>query len=131
MMTIPQDYKFTRTHEWVKIDGDVATIGITDFAQGELGDITYLELPDVGTEVRQAEPFGVVESVKAASDVYSPVSGEVVEQNGDAINAPEVVNSSPYGDAWLMKVRLSDPSQVAGLLSAADYEKLVAESGGH
>jgi len=130
-VAIPQDYKFTKTHEWVKIDGDVATIGITDFAQGELGDITYLELPGVGSEVRQAEPFGVVESVKAASDVYAPVSGEVVEENTAAINAPEVVNSSPFGDAWLLKIRLSDPSQVDGLMSAGDYEKLVAVSGGH
>lgn len=130
-MEIPQDRKFTKTHEWVKVDGDVATIGITDFAQSELGDITYLELPGVGAALSQSEPFGVVESVKAASDVYAPVSGEVVEENAAAVDRPEVVNSSPYGDAWLLKVRLSDPSQVEGLLSPADYEKLVAESGGH
>ena len=130
-MAIPKDYRFTKTHEWVKLDGDVATIGITDFAQGELGDITYIELPGVGAELRQSEPFGVVESVKAASDVYAPVSGEVVEENADAVNTPEVVNSSPFKDAWLLKIRLSDPAQVDALLSADDYEKLVAESGGH
>lgn len=130
-MEIPKGYKFTRTHEWVKVDGDIATIGITDFAQSELGDITYLELPGVGSQINQAEPFGVVESVKAASDVYSPLTGEVVEENDAAINAPEVVNSSPYDDAWLLKVRVSDPSQLDALLDADAYGKLVAESGGH
>jgi glycine cleavage system H protein len=130
-MEIPQDYKFTRTHEWVKVDGDVVTIGITDFAQSELGDITYLELPGVGSTLQQSEPFGVVESVKAASDIYAPVTGEVVEENAAAIDSPEVVNSSPYGDAWLLKVRLSEASQLDGLLDAEAYSKLVAESGGH
>lgn len=130
-MAIPKDYKFTKTHEWVKIDGDIATIGITEFAQGELGDITYLELPSAGTTLRQSEPFGVVESVKAASDVYSPISGEVVEENNAAIDAPEVVNSSPFTDAWLIKVRITDTAQLDGLLDAVAYEKLVAEAGGH
>jgi glycine cleavage system H protein len=128
---VPKDYKFTRTHEWVKVDGDVVTIGITDFAQSELGDITYIELPGAGSELRQSEPFGVVESVKAASDIYAPVSGEVVEENAAAIDAPEVVNSSPYGDAWLLKVRVSDQSQLDNLLDADAYEKLLAESGSH
>ncbi|MEX1157448.1 MAG: glycine cleavage system protein GcvH [Thermomicrobiales bacterium] len=130
-MAVPADYKFTKTHEWVKIDGDIATIGITEFAQSELGDITYLELPGAGTAVRQSEPFGVVESVKAASDVYAPISGEVVEENNAAIDAPEVVNASPFTDAWLIKVRVNDTSQLDSLLDAAAYEKLVAESGGH
>ena len=130
-MAIPKDYKFTKTHEWVKIDGDIATIGITEFASSELGDITYLELPSAGTALRQSEPFGVVESVKAASDVYSPISGEVVEENNAAIDAPEVVNSSPFTDAWLIKVRIDDTSQLDSLLDADAYEKLVAESGGH
>jgi glycine cleavage system H protein len=130
-MEIPKDYKFTRTHEWVKVDGEVATIGITDFAQGELGDITYLELPGVGATLRQSEPFGVVESVKAASDIYAPLTGEVVEENAAAIDSPEVVNSSPYGDAWLLRIRLDDSGQLEGLLDADAYSKLVAESGGH
>lgn len=130
-MAVPKDYKFTKTHEWVKVDGDIATIGITEFASSELGDITYLELPGAGTALRQSEPFGVVESVKAASDVYSPISGEVVEENNAAIDAPEVVNSSPFGDAWLIKVRIEDTSQLDNLLDAEAYEKLVAESGGH
>lgn len=130
-MAVPKDYKFTKTHEWVKIDGDVATIGVTEFAQSELGDITYLELPGAGTAVRQSEPFGVVESVKAASDVYAPISGEVIEENSAAIDAPETVNQSPFGDAWLIKVRIDDPSQLDSLMDADAYEKLVAESGGH
>lgn len=130
-MNIPQGYRFTKTHEWVKVDGDVATIGITDFAQSELGDITYLELPGVGSSLQQSEPFGVVESVKAASDVYAPISGEVVEENSAAIDAPEIVNTSPYDDAWLLKVRLADTSQVDALLDSDAYAKLVAESGAH
>jgi glycine cleavage system H protein len=130
-MEIPQDLKFTKTHEWVKVDGDIATIGITDFAQGELGDITYLELPGAGATLTQSEPFGVVESVKAASDVYAPLSGEVVEENEAAINSPEVVNTSPYGDAWLLKLRLSDPGQVDGLMDPQAYEKFVAEAAAH
>ncbi len=130
-MAVPQGYKFTRTHEWVKVDGDVATIGVTEFAQSELGDITYLELPSAGTALRQSEPFGVVESVKAASDVYAPISGEVIEENNAAIDAPEIVNSSPFNDAWLIKVRIEDTSQLDNLLDAEAYEKLVAEAGGH
>jgi glycine cleavage system H protein len=130
-MEIPTNLKFTKTHEWVLVDGDVATIGITDFAQSELGDITYLELPGVGATLSAQEPFGVVESVKAASDVYAPISGEVVEENASAIDTPEVVNSSPYGDAWLLKVRLSDTSELDNLLDPETYKQLVAESGGH
>ena len=128
-MSVPQGYRFTKTHEWVKVDGDIATIGITDFAQSELGDITYLELPSAGTQLSASEPLGVVESVKAASDIYSPVSGEVVEENENAINAPEVVNSSPYSDAWLIKVRLSDPSQIENLMDAAAYQQLLDAAG--
>jgi glycine cleavage system H protein len=131
MVAVPKGYKFTRTHEWVKIDGDIATIGITDFAQSELGDITYLELPGAGATLTQSEPFGVVESVKAASDVYAPLSGEVVEENSTAIESPEVVNSSPYDEAWLLKVRIQDPSQLDNLLDSDAYEQLVAESGAH
>src|SRR4051794_16534060 len=130
-MESPADRKYTKTHEWVALDGDVVTIGITDFAQSELGDITYLELPGVGASVSKSEPFGVVESVKAASDVYAPVTGEIVEENNAAIDAPEVVNSSPFQDAWLVKVRVADLSELEGLMDSTEYEKLVAESGGH
>lgn len=130
-MASPEDLKFTKSHEWIRVDGDVATIGITDHAQEELGDITYLELPDVGDSLAAAEPFGVVESVKAASDIYSPFDGEIVERNDAAVDAPEVVNSSPYGDAWLLKVRLTDPSQLDGLMSASEYDDLLAQDAGH
>jgi glycine cleavage system H protein len=125
-MAVPGDLKYTKSHEWVKVDGDLATIGMTDYAQGELGDITYLELPDPGTDVAALEPFGVVESVKAASDIYSPVGGEVVEVNTDAVSGPEVINSSPYQNAWLIKVRLSDGS-LDGLMDAAAYESYLEE----
>ncbi|MCC6790493.1 MAG: glycine cleavage system protein GcvH [Thermomicrobiales bacterium] len=130
-MSSPKDLRYTKSHEWVRIDGDVATIGVTDHAQSELGDITYLELPDAGDQVSGGEAFGVVESVKAASDVYSPVDGEVIERNEDAIAAPDVVNSSPYDGAWLIKVRVSDPAQVEALLTPDQYDELVESSGGH
>lgn len=130
-MAVPQDYKYTRTHEWVKVDGDIATIGITDFAQGELGDITYIELPAVGSTLGKSDSLGVIESVKAASDVYSPISGEVVEDNQAVEDAPESVNASPFEDAWLVKLRITDPSQLDELLDAAAYEALLDEAGGH
>ena len=130
-MTAPKDLRYTKSHEWVRLDGDVATIGVTDHAQSELGDITYLELPDLGSEIRDGEPFGVVESVKAASDIYSPIDGEVVDRNEDAISAPDVVNTSPYEGAWLIKVRLADPAQVNSLLSPDQYDELVESEGGH
>lgn len=126
-MAIPGDLKYTKSHEWVRVEGDVATIGMTDYAQGELGDITYLELPEAGTEVGALEAFGVVESVKAASDIYAPVSGEVVEVNDAAIAGPEVLNASPYGDAWLIKVKVSSESDLEKLMSPDDYEKYLEE----
>jgi glycine cleavage system H protein len=130
-MPSPSDLKFTKSHEWVRLDGDVATIGITDFAQEGLGDITYLELPAIGDALTAAEAFGVVESVKAASDIYSPFDGEIVERNDAVVDSPEVVNTSPYGDAWLLKVRLSDLSQIDGLLSPTEYDALLAQEAAH
>ncbi len=130
-MAVPQGYKFTKTHEWVKVDGDVATIGVTEFAQSELGDITYLELPSAGTALRQSEPFGVVESVKAASDVYAPLDGEVIERNEEAIAAPDLINSSPYDQAWLVKLKLTDPTQAEALLAAADYDEFAGDGTAH
>ena len=127
-MASPNDLRYTKTHEWIKVDGDVATIGLTDFAQQELGDITYVELPDEGSELSQNQPFGVVESVKAAADVYAPVDGEVVERNDSVVDSPELVNASPYGDAWLIKIRLADPSQVESLMDAAAYDEHAAAS---
>lgn len=129
-MSAPSDLRFTKTHEWVRIEGDVATLGITDHAQSELGDITYLELPESGETISAGTPFGVVESVKAASDIYSPVDGEVVERNDDAVDAPELVNQSPYEKAWLLKVRLSDQSQVEALMNPTEYDTF-AEDAAH
>ena len=128
-MASPTDLRYTRTHEWVRLDGDVATVGLTDHAQSELGDITYLELPEIGSAVESAKPFGIVESVKAASDVYAPIDGEVVERNEDLVAAPELINSSPYDQAWLVKIKLSDASQVDALLGAPDYDEFAGESG--
>jgi glycine cleavage system H protein len=127
-MTAPKELKYTKTHEWVRVEGDTVVVGITDPAQHELGDITYLELPEPGESVTSGEPFGVVESVKAASDVYSPVDGEVVERNDEAIESPELINQSPYEKAWLLKVKLADPAQLDGLLSNADYEAFAEEN---
>jgi glycine cleavage system H protein len=126
----PADLRYTKTHEWVRQDGDVVTIGITDHAQSELGDITYLELPDVGAEVTANEPFGIVESVKAASDVYAPVEGEVIERNEDVIASPDLINSSPYDRAWLVKLRVANPEQIEQLMAPADYDAY-AEATGH
>jgi glycine cleavage system H protein len=130
-MSSPKELRYTKTHEWVRVEGDVLTIGVTDHAQSELGDITYLELPEPGEAVSGGEPFGVVESVKAASDVYSPVDGEVVERNEEAISAPDVVNSSPYEGAWLIKVKVADPAQVESLLTSEQYDELLANEAGH
>jgi glycine cleavage system H protein len=126
----PADLRYTKTHEWVRRDGDVVTIGITDHAQSELGDITYLELPDIGTTVAPNEPFGIVESVKAASDVYAPVEGEVIERNEEAVESPDLINSSPYDRAWLVKLRVADPSQLDKLMNPAEYDAF-AEATGH
>lgn len=125
-MTSPPELRYTKTHEWVRQNGELATIGISEYAQTELGDITFIELPEIGDMISRSQPFGVVESVKAASDVYAPVDGEVVERNEDAIAAPELVNSSPYDQAWLIKIRLSDPGQVNELLDAASYDESAA-----
>jgi glycine cleavage system H protein len=130
MVEIKPDLRYTKSHEWIKIDGDTITMGVSDFAQSELGDITYLELPEPGESVSKSEPLGVIESVKAASDIYSPVNGEIVEANDNVIDAPESVNSSPYDDAWLVKIKLSDPSEVEELMDSGAYEKFVEEEGG-
>jgi glycine cleavage system H protein len=123
----PEDLHYTKQHEWVRLSGDVGAVGITDYAQKELGDIVYVDLPRVGTKVEQAKVMGSVESVKAVSDIYSPLSGEVIEINNLLATAPEKLNESPHGDGWLVKIRLSVPAEIPGLLSAADYSKYVAE----
>lgn len=128
-MNVPGDLKYAKTHEWVRVDDGIATIGITDHAQEELGDVVYLELPEAGRMLAKDEIFGTVESVKAVSDLYSPVAGEVVETNGVLGDATEVVNDDPYGNAWMIRVRMSKPAELEELLDAADYEKLIAEAG--
>jgi glycine cleavage system H protein len=124
-MNFPENLKYTKDHEWVKVDGDVATVGITDFAQRELGDIVYVDVNTIGEDLEKESVFGTVEAVKTVSDLFMPVSGKVLEVNKDIDSAPETVNSDPYGKGWMVKVALSNPSEVSGLLSAADYRKLI------
>jgi glycine cleavage system H protein len=124
-MNIPANLKYTKDHEWVSVEGDVATIGITDFAQGELGDIVYVEIETVGETMDQEEVFGSVEAVKTVSDLFMLVSGEIIEFNSGLEANPEAVNKDPYGDGWMIKVKLSNPSEVEGLLDAAGYQALV------
>lgn len=127
-MSAPENRRYTKTHEWVLIEGDIATVGLTDHAQQELGDITYLELPEEGDAVTSGEAFGVVESVKAASDMYSPIDGEVVGRNEAAVDGPEVINQSPYDDAWLIKIKMKDPSQIEALMDPATYNEFADEA---
>src|SRR5512144_661274 len=125
---VPADLRYTKDHEWVKVDGDVATIGVTDFAAHQLGDVVFVDLPATGKAVEQFATFGVVESVKAVSDLYAPVSGEVVEVNPDLAGKPELVNSDPFGGGWMIRVRVTEPAQVDGLLDAAAYDRLTSEA---
>jgi len=120
-MSYPDDLRYSKEHEWVRVDGSRATIGITSFAADELGDIVFIELPEVGASLKQFATFGVVESVKAVSDLYAPVSGEVVEVNEKLSDAPELLNSDPYGDGWIARVTLSDSAEVDALMDAAAY----------
>ncbi len=124
-MNFPAELKYTKDHEWVKIDGDVATIGITDFAQGELGDIVFVEIETLDETLDQEEIFGSVEAVKTVSDLFMPLSGEIVEMNEKVEEEPELVNSDPYGDGWMIKVKMTDATEVDALLSVEDYKALV------
>lgn len=124
-MNVPADLKYTKDHEWVKVDGDTATVGVTDFAQGELGDIVYVEIETVGESLDQEEVFGSIEAVKTVSDLFMPVSGEILELNEEIESNPEVINSDPYGKGWMIKVKLSDSSELEGLLSADQYKELI------
>jgi glycine cleavage system H protein len=123
----PDDLKYTREHEWLRVSGSVATVGITHYAQGELGDIVYVELPRTGTAVVAGEPFGTVESVKAVSEIYAPVSGVVKEINGALESAPDAVNGDPYGAGWLIRIELAGAADEEGLMSAADYRKYLED----
>lgn len=125
-MNVPKDCRYTKEHEWVRVEGDSVRVGITDYAQSALGDIVFVELPKVGAKLTQMQPFGSVEAVKAVSDLFSPVSGEVVEVNGALADDPQTVNRDPYGAGWMIRARLADAGQIGGLLTAADYEALVA-----
>ncbi len=126
-MNVPEELSYTKTHEWVRREDDIATVGITDNAQDELGDVVFVELPEEGASFNAGEPFGTIESVKAVSDLYAPVGGEVVEVNETLNDAPEKINEEPYGDGWIIRIRVSEE---ADLLSAGDYEKLLEEEEG-
>jgi len=128
-MNIPKDLKYSASHEWARIEGGIATIGITDFAQGELGDIVFVELPAIGAKVSQNKPLGTVEAVKAVSDLNAPLSGEVTEVNGSLEGTPDVVNKDAYGAGWMVKIRISNAAEAANLMDAAGYDKM--EKHGH
>lgn len=125
-MNIPGDLRYTEEHEWVRVEGDIATIGVTDFAQGELGDVVYVEIETQGDALEKGEVFGTVEAVKTVSDLFMPLSGEVMEVNEELEGTPETVNQDPYGKGWMIKMKLSDPSELDGLLEASKYEELIA-----
>ena len=125
-MNIPEELKYTKEHEWLRIEGDVAYIGVTDFAQGQLGDIVYVEIETEGETIAEGEVFGTVEAVKTVSDLFMPVSGEILEFNSNLESAPETVNSDPYGEGWMIKVRIDDEGN--GLMTAAEYTKLIGAS---
>lgn len=126
-MNLPKELRYSKEHEWVKTEGNLARIGITDFAQSELGDIVFVELPEVGSEITADEPFGSVESVKTVSELYAPVSGKIVEVNGELEGSPENVNDSPYDEGWMVVVEMSDESELENLLSSEQYEEMVSE----
>lgn len=127
-MELPEDLKYTREHEWLSIEDQVVTVGITDHAQEQLGEVVFVELPAAGDKVERSEPFGVVESTKAVSDIYAPVSGEVAEVNDDLPDSPELVNEDPYGDGWMVKLTIGDESDLEDLMTADEYREYVEES---
>ena len=124
-MDLPNDIKYTKEHEWTKIDGNVATIGVTDFAQSELGDIAWIEMPEIGAETKKGDPFGTIEAVKTVEDLFAPLSGKIVEINEGLLDSPEWVNDDPYGKGWIAKIEFSDEAELTDLLSANDYSGLI------
>ena len=122
---VPQDLRFTKTHEWARLDGEVMTIGISEYAVKQLGDIVYIELPSVGTAVKREDPFGMIESVKAAVEVYSPVDGKVVQANDQITSNIELLSQDPYGQGWMVKIKVSDPQQLDNLMTASDYKEFI------
>ena len=125
-MQVPDNYKYTEEHEWVSVEDNVATVGITDYAQGELGDVVFVELPQVNTSLTQMDAFGTIEAVKAVSDLFAPVSGLVLEINEVLVDSPETINKDPYGEGWMIKIQMSDPSEINNLLSAEDYKSKIS-----
>lgn len=121
-MEVPEDLQYTKDHEWARVEGETATVGITDYAQTQLGDIVYVELAQVGGQVKAGSPMGTIEAVKAVSDIMCPVSGEIIEVNEDLASTPEKIKESPYGDGWMVKIKISDPAELKSLLKAADYK---------
>ena len=130
-MATPEDNRYAKSHEYVHVEGDVGTIGITEYAQKELGDVVFVELPQVGTQLEAADELGSIESVKAVSELFSPVSGEVIEINEALADKPELVNTDPWGDGWMIRIRLSDPSEVDELMSAEEYDEFIEKEAGH
>ncbi|MBA2364760.1 MAG: glycine cleavage system protein GcvH [Chloroflexia bacterium] len=124
----PEDCRYTHEHEWVRVDGELATVGITHHAQDQLGDVVYVDLPEVGATFNQNQPFGSIDSVKTASDLFSPISGEVVEVNGTLVNDPAIVNADPFGEGWMIRVRQSDPAEVDSLMTADQYAEYTREA---
>ena len=126
-MNFPENLKYTKEHEWILVDGDTGTVGITEYAQGELGDVVFVELPAVGKAVKQGDAFGTIEAVKAVSDFYAPVSGSVVEVNQELAQTPEIVNKDPYGKGWMVKIRVGNPAELSSLLNAHAYKELTGK----
>ena len=126
-MTFPEDLKYSKEHEWIRVSGNVATIGVTDFAQDQLGEIVFVELPDEGEEFGKDDTFGVVESVKSVNDIYSPVSGRVMELNDPVVDSPEIINEDPYGEGWLIKVEVTNPKELKELMTSKQYEAYIRE----
>ena len=126
MANVPQELKYTEDHEWVRVEGDTATFGITDYAQGELGDVVFLELPDEGDDVKQHETFGSIEAVKTVADLFAPLSGEVLEVNGSLEDEPETINKDPYNTGWLVKIKMSNPEELDGLMDAEAYTQHIS-----
>ncbi|MCH8299329.1 MAG: glycine cleavage system protein GcvH [Candidatus Marinimicrobia bacterium] len=124
-MSLPADLKYTKEHEWTRIEGNIATIGVTDFAQSELGDIAWLEMPEIGDETKIGETFGTIEAVKTVEDLYAPISGKIIEINSELLDSPELVNDDPYGKGWIVKLEISDEAEITKLLSADDYAGLI------
>ena len=125
--SVPRELRYTREHEWVRTEGETAILGITDYAQTELGEIVYVELPEVGTEFQQAHEMATIESVKAATELYCPLSGKIVESNEEVVDDPGLINRDPYGDGWMVKIKYSDPAELEDLLTAKDYSQLIEE----